>query len=951
MAGPAISTAEFVGRRGELDELTRAMAAPPAIALVEGEAGVGKSRLVREFLVSTTGALVASCPPVPEPYTLGPLVDALRSATDQVASLRLSALAGALRPLFPEWDAVLPPTPEPAEDATAARHRVFRALGELLDGLGVRLVVVEDVHWADGATLEFLLYLVRQDGPRPGLVVSYRPDDVPPDSLLLALSARLPAGALRLALAPLDLDATAGLVSSMLAGDRISGGFAALLYEHTEGLPLAVEESVRLMYDRGDLVRRGGRWARRHLDRIEVPPSVRDAVLERARRLSPDGWTLLAAAAVLVEPCVPDVLVEVSGLAVERAAGALVEALTCGLLVEGTHGQVSFRHVLAGRAVHEAVPAPIRRAMHGRAGRSLHGTSPQLARHFRESGDTAEWLRHAERAADLALASGDEATAGSLLRDLVVNGEWPALHTARLIEKMPFWSFAGSEHFRRVAVAVRSRLERGGFDPRDEAVLRFQFARVLLKMEDLAAGRAELERAIPDLGHDPVEAADAMLQLGWPRGSDPASVHVEWLQRAAALDAKVPPGDRLRLIQTRVSALLLLGEESGWREADRIPDEARTVQDRQVVTAGHLNVGDMARIWGRYPEVSRRLATALRLAEQYGHIHIRNVVLATQAHLDWLTGTWDGLGERVDALAGNDGMPVTGLEPVLVRGLLAAARGRHDAAVRDFEQVLAGLRTHGAVEHIAEVAAGLARVRLHQGRLDDALAITDEPLRTIAAKRTWLWATDLGPVRVQALLAAGRPTEARDLISAFGQGIGCRDAPGPQAGLTLCKAAFAEAAGKPDAAELFARAAAAWQRLPRPYEAALARERQARCLIAAGDEATGVDLLSEVLAEVTALGATGDAERMAHELRRHGVAVPRAWRGGRHGYGDQLSPRELDVVELVATGQTNGEIAKALSRSPKTVATQLRSAMRKLGVSSRTALTARVIQAGLLDQS
>src|SRR5690606_29331772 len=130
----------------------------------------------------------------------GPLVAALRQSRQEVAGLRLSPLAGALRPLFPAWATDLPPAPEPLSDPKAARHRLFRALADLLTGLEVSALVIEDVHWADVATLEFLLFLASRWQPSPvgahpwqtptSLIVTYRPEDVPPESLLLRLSSR-----------------------------------------------------------------------------------------------------------------------------------------------------------------------------------------------------------------------------------------------------------------------------------------------------------------------------------------------------------------------------------------------------------------------------------------------------------------------------------------------------------------------------------------------------------------------------------------------------------------------------------------------------------------------------------------------------------------------------------------------------------------------------------------
>jgi DNA-binding CsgD family transcriptional regulator len=261
--------------------------------------------------------------------------------------------------------------------------------------------------------------------------------------------------------------------------------------------------------------------------------------------------------------------------------------------------------------------------------------------------------------------------------------------------------------------------------------------------------------------------------------------------------------------------------------------------------------------------------------------------------------------------------------------------------------VLTEIRQRTAIEAWMEPAAALARLRLADGRVDDALQITDEPMGILAAKEIWVWATDIAPVRVEALLAAGRAGEAADLVATFGRGLRGRDAPAPAAALVLCQALLAEAGGDHGpAGALFARAAAAWQGLPRPYEALLARERQGRCLLAAGNEAAGLPILSEVLKGLSDLGARGDAMRVIRTLNEHGVQARRPWLGGRRSYGHELSPRELDVVRLLLGGRTNRQIGEALFLSPKTVACHVNSAMRKLGVSSRAALAVRAVEVG-----
>jgi len=248
-----------------------------------------------------------------------------------------------------------------------------------------------------------------------------------------------------------------------------------------------------------------------------------------------------------------------------------------------------------------------------------------------------------------------------------------------------------------------------------------------------------------------------------------------------------------------------------------------------------------------------------------------------------------------------------------------------------------------------EPAGALARLLLADGRIREALRITDEPCSIVARKGTWIWASELAPARVDALLRAGRLGEAADLTEAFAQGLGDLPAPAPCSALALCRAILAEGQSEQGlAAALFAQASAALDALPRPYDALLARERQASCLVAAGQREDGLTLLREVFRDLSTLGARSDAGRVMRTLAGHGVQVRRPWWGGRKGYGDQLSPRELEVVRLIIVGRSNREIAQALSRSPKTVDMQLGSAMRKLGVSTRTALAVRAIEADVI---
>jgi DNA-binding CsgD family transcriptional regulator/tetratricopeptide (TPR) repeat protein len=961
-----ISPPAFVGREREVAALGQALSKPPAVVLVEAEPGAGKSRLVREFLASPDGRrhrmLVAVCPPFREALTLGPIVDAVRQARAGVAGLRLTELAGALRPLLPEWAADLPPAPVPLDDTRAARHRLFRALAELVGALRVTGLVVEDVHWADPVTLEFLLFLAtrKTTGQPLSLVVTYRPEEVPAGSLVRSLPSHLPAGTrqVRLALAPLDVTGTAGMVSSMLRGDRVSRAFASFLHQRTGGLPLAVEESVRLLSDRADLVRRRGEWVRRSLADLQVSPTVRDSVQERVQRLSRPGQALLRAAAVLAEPADPRVLAAVAGLDCQHA---LAEAVESGLLQEDGAGRVAFRHAFMGQVVYEAIPGTDRRRLHLLAGQALEPLNPppvvQLTRHFREAGAVGRWCRYAELAAARAVASGDRTTATALLNELLGTAGLPSITRVRLARQLAVNALVRREAVddlhHRVVETLRAVLDTAGLSPAEQAQIRSPLGRLLAQQGDFSAAYAELERAIPYLDQGSAEAARAMTYLGWPSLSPwPASVHLEWLRRAAAVDlASLSDVDRIAIVSDRATALLQLGEESGWAVAAGLPTEATGGEAQRLLIRSHLNLGYAAIVWGRYGSARERLAAGEALADAERFPRLSYKILAARAELAWLTGTWEGLDQQLAVLLSAEEIePMVRLTGTRVAGRWQAATG---ARRRSEELLRAALREAarlGAVEESLDPAAALGRLWLADGRPDEALRVTEEPIQPVTGKGIWFWATEIAPVRVEALAAAGRLAEAADLVAAYAAGLGDRDGPAPRAGLATCQAVLAQADGG-DAAEAYARAARAWDRLPRPYEALAAREREAHCRIAAGRSEAGVALLSRVWQGLSGLGAGGDADRVARRLRGLGVDVRQPWRGGRRGYGSQPSPRELEVVRLVLAGKTNREIAEVLGKSPRTVAGQLGSVMRKLGVASRTELAVRAVEAGLVPDN
>jgi DNA-binding CsgD family transcriptional regulator len=382
-----------------------------------------------------------------------------------------------------------------------------------------------------------------------------------------------------------------------------------------------------------------------------------------------------------------------------------------------------------------------------------------------------------------------------------------------------------------------------------------------------------------------------------------------------------------------------MGDPAGWAAAAPLDLTGSPLQ----LARGSLNFGDLAMRWGSYPEARQRLATALAAAERHRYGRLRDMIRSTLVHLDWFTGDWEGLAARAVELAELVEDPVIHLDAVLVGGLVGAVTGRPDAE-ESLRRVVAEGRRRGIVDLPIEPSAAIARLRLAAGDVEGALAVTAEPVRVLSHKRIWSWGTDLIPVHLEGLLRSGELAAARRLLAAYARGLGevRGRPPAARAALATGRGLLAAADGDPRrAAAAWGRAVWAWQALPRPYEALLAAGRQGDCLIAAGEREAGLARLTEVHRGLSALGATVDAERVARSL------PARTWRGGRRGYGDRLSPRELEVVRLMLTGLSNPDIAQALSRSPKTVAAQLNSAMRKYRVTSRTALAVSVTLAGI----
>jgi DNA-binding CsgD family transcriptional regulator/tetratricopeptide (TPR) repeat protein len=953
--GPArlrgrFSSPVLVGRDDELESLLRAASAPPGLIVVEGEAGVGKTRLVEELLdapgLDGAHCYVGDCQSLAEPFPLGAVLDALRHAGP--GRTRLGPVTGALRPLLPELAPLLPNSPAPLEDRVAERHRLFRALRELLDALGRSVLVLEDLHWADEQTSEFLRFLCPQLPSELTLVCTYRREEVAARSALLSLAAHLPSQMtrLRLELFPLDREEVGAMVEEILEADEISAEFADYLFRGSGGLPFAVEEVLRLLENRKDLVQRKGAWVRRSLEGLAVPGAVRDFVLERLTSLEPSARALVQASAVVGVQAGEQLLAEVGDLRNGRTEIALEQALAAALLVEAGEGRFRLRHDLARQAVEEALPSPLRRRLHLRAARALEKEWPQplarLAHHYRAAGKTEEWTFYAEATADRAQSLDDAVTAYRFLREALAVETLPPARRAQLAIKFLIGAFDALGR-KDAAALVRPLLDEATLAPEVRGELRLHLGRFLCQAGEDDEGYALIREAVVLLRSQPALSATAMAFLAQPSfHAGRFDEYLHWVARAAKEAARSE--DRalqIRLSADRACTLLILGDARAWQAVDEISPPGREIDEVRQAARACGNLADALLHLGYHDRAGELIEEDLATGPGCFREHL--IARVTSAQLDYVAGHWGGLEERVHGLLGEgeDRLPHhADLEAVL--GLLELARGALRAAARRLERLSGEELCDIAI--VPWVCGGLSRIKLAKGEPDEALAAATRALEIVERQGVWTWATDVAPVAVEALLETDRRGEATGLVDRFTHGLAGRDAPAPAAALRFCRGLLAEAEGDVErAARQYAAAERRWQSLPRPYDAVKAREYRGRALLPGRPE-VGRRLLVEAMDRYRGLGASWDAGRVRATLRRSGLIPPH--RAGRKGYGSRLSPREHEVVQLASEGMSNREIALSLTVSRSTVEHHVSSALRKLGAGSRHELAELLRAAG-----
>ncbi|HWM11784.1 MAG TPA: AAA family ATPase [Solirubrobacteraceae bacterium] len=934
-----VSSPTFVGRADELAVLDAALArGTPAFTFVAGESGVGKSRLVAEFEARAgITVLLGHCLELGgTSFPYAPLVEALRPLGEAV--------------------------PEAASQA-----QVFEELLALLDRLGPLALVIEDLHWADPSTRDFLVFLVRNARAQSFFVLAtYRSDELhrrhPLRPVLVELE-RAPRVE-RITLERFTRDEAAEQLAGIL-GDAPDPDLADRLYVRAHGNALYTEELLAASADGAGV----------------LPDTLRDALLARFERLPAAAQEVVRVAAVVERPVEHSLLEAVlPGDVIEGARDAVAHQL----LVTHPDGTYAFRHALVGEAIYEDLLPGERSTLHAALAEAI-GRDPAAA--------PAELAAHWRAAHDLPRALGASVAAGVEARRLFAYGEalrhfesalglWDRVPDARERAGM-----ARSDVLRAAAAAAHE-----GFEA----------------TRSVALQREAIADTAPDA--DPVERSRMHAELAhYLRHSNEHDASDEEVRVALDLlpaDARL---ERARLQDQSSKSLMLRGHfREAAAEAAKLAVEARRL-DAPDLEAGAINTEGISRgALGDAEEGARLLRRARDLALEMGSPAEQVRAVANLAEVLDLSGSTE------EALAE-------------VRATLPVVRAHAERSIYDTFLELQGASQLLRLGRIAEAAAAVpdrvpgdaigstatfhtalrANLALVRGEDDATRELLDELRRQVVASRHPQWVEILETMTAELAVREGRLGDARaavtrglPLLEGTDEGgrlvkllwtaimveaeHALRTTPGDEpfddaAAETLrarlatavtrpgqwaegpCYAALAEAEltrldhalgrGAPDP-DAWLAAAAAFDALALPGPGAYARLRAAEAHVAAGGRAAAAAPLSAARTAAVGMEAAplvAEIDALARRARVR-VDVPEAEpveRSEPEPAPLGLTPREYEVLLLVAEGRTNREIGAELFMSEKTASVHVSRILAKLSVGGRVEAAAVAHRLGL----
>ncbi|XVV04478.1 helix-turn-helix transcriptional regulator [Actinosynnema sp. CA-248983] len=938
----------FIGRDTELAALTGLLGQVaehrPAVVVLDGEAGVGKTRLVAEFSAAAraAGAVVLSggCLELAGgaiPY--GPLIEALRRLVRQHGEAEARRLAG---PAWAELSGLIADfTGTPAAPTLGAQTRVFGAVSRLLDHIGEQqplVLVFEDVHWADTATLDLIAYLaLTGTDQRMMLLCSYR------SGLRLGhpLRARLAEPEFtrrthRISLAPFTTRELRAFVAALTGAD-VSPERADRYFALSEGNPYFTEQLVA-----------AGPGSR-------VPDSIGDLMHARLAQLGPDAATVVRVAAVAGRRVGDALLARVAGLDEAALDAALTECLAHRVLVEDRDDEsYSFQHALLRETAYEAVRPRERRRLHGVLAEALAEevdgnphVLPELAHHWIAADRVPEARWAAVGAGDLAarvrafpeaevqyrsaLDLWDRAPrADDVAKVRVLTAAADAARWAGHLRQAVTWAeeavaLADPELLGELCERLGSYRWEAGFD--DDAVAAYRAARRLL---DTAPPSAAGSRASAALSTVDIKRGDYTEALALARAAEDEA-------RAAGATAEVG-----RAKNSSGLALTLLGKHTegiaDLREALRIATEVDHLED---MLRAYGNLGVCLERAGQVAEAVEVFQQGLEKSRELGLLGARQAgLLANNACATlFLLGRWAEAGVLITEVLRYYPARETTFQR-LTKAEIDLATGRLD----DAEQLLESVRDQPSSQprFLSPLYRCLAELAAHRGDPEAALDTVRHGVKAIADAEDHLLVLQLCAFGLR--VAADSGTPAPDLVEwARTAGRGADDA--ESAVLAAQSDAEHRRADDADTAAEWTAVAHAWRALDRPYPLAYALSRLASAAARDGDRAGASAAAAQAAGIAERLGAAPLLDAVARLAKTHRLSR-RVEPKDKLPF--HLTAREVEVLCELAGGLTNRQIGTRLSITKETVGTHLSNAYRKLGVDNKVAALAKARDAGLL---
>lgn len=974
------------------------------VVLINGEAGVGKSRLLRSMMDDARAAgffvLHGASFEAERSVPYAPLLDLVRmfsaAASPGVVAHALGPAAAEMVALFPELRLLLPDaTPSRAIDPDSDKRRLFLALAQAVSVLARTqpiLLAFEDVHWSDDATLELIFHLARsQMAQRVVIALTYRREETTPSLARLLTDLARTRAAREITIDRLDRSSVAEMLAAIFGtGAHLGDDFVSALFELTDGNPFFVEETLKALVIAGDLVyANDSGWRARPLERVRVPRTAIEAVRRRLAALTVPARSVAATAAVAGRRFDFDLLQRLTKHDERELLALVKELIAAQLVIEETADRFAFRHSLTREAIYADLLARERIALHRDIAEALEQSSTQssdaavqaLAYHAWEAGD---W----ERAATYSARAAKHAMALSAPREAIA-------HLDR--------AFASSERA-HIGVSVELLLARGAVN---ETLGEFQRA------HDDFSGALDLARAAGELRNE----WNALYALGLLWAARDYARAGEYRRAALAVSRELGDEKLIARSLNRVgnwhvnldeARTGLPFHEEALSLLERLGDTSGIAETVDLIAMAHHVSGDQ-RAAAAYYERSvelftkaddrRGLANALGLLALCGpSIHSsattpsdsamaldelrapRSVRLARE--IGWRAGesfvqfliadcaAWRGEYDRAIPMAREALQQATELEHLQwiagtrrLLGVIALDVLAPDLARTHLEAAHAIAQQLGSRVWIRWTAAPLAVARSRTsdlasaadaiaaellGRGNGSLPSTNNDTLTLGERQLWLARAHLARAerKLEYALAIVDARLAAERSASAGASLGV-----PRLSL-LRGELLAELDRDDDAIRTLeqARAEAAAQDagpLLWKADAALGHlHRRNRRRIEArrafdSARANADDLAAKI----------PDDELRARFLAELDALIPSApapsaARRAKAQFGG-LTRREREVAELIAQGKSNKMIARALGIGERTVEGYVASALSRLGFGSRTQLAAWAVETGL----